>query len=272
MTVVERHARDQALADHNRVAAVYQMEPCTVTAWLAGPLAVTRPEDLALDGLTQWALLTALLGEQFYTLPGPRKSPLFVRLPLALQGPAAARIARFRSGFWPDIARDFQDQPWWWACSSAELVDVAARETHYWNKRFDTREADLLSEQTKTVVIENGRYKAYHQPLPTVVCRAVRWHAVGDSTALATLLSEIGYLGKKRAYGEGAVARWEVTPAETDHSLWTAEGRLARPVPVESIPATWAETPVSQFIAYRAPQYLPYHQALCWTGGRRTNG
>ena len=82
------------------------------------------------------------------------------------------------------------------------------------------------------------------------------------------LLAPIQYIGKKAAYGEGAVQRFQVEEASQDSSLWTAEGHLARPVPSKIVgdltPALAIDAPIQlAYIAYRAPQWLPYNQTIC---------
>src|SRR6185437_17088359 len=108
-----------------------------------------------------------------------------------------------------------------------------------WNKRFDTKPE--LSDhidfrgRVEKVIIENGPYKAYHQPLPVVTCRAVSWSVVGDAAAIEALVAGITGLAKKRAYGEGSIARWDVQPTSQDESLWAADGSLVRPVPTPAL-------------------------------------
>lgn len=259
----------------------YQMQPLTVTAHLAGTLSVTRPEDLALDGLLARSLLEHLLGDEFYSLPDARQAPLFVRLPLVLQGPEAAAISALPSGTWFSVGEHLQQRWWWYACSTARLEGVAARNTHYWNKRLDTK-AELSDHidfrgRVEKVIIENGPFKAYHQPLPVVTCRAVSWSVVGDAAKIERLLQSITGLSKKRAYGEGAVQRWQIEPAAIDESLWSADGSLARPVPtpaldffgIKDMVIGWRVPASLAQIAFRAPQWLPYNQTLCAVGGKR---
>lgn len=277
------HTRINAALDvHNVSANTWQMAPLTVTIEMASALAITRPEDVALDGLLAEATLKRLLRGDFWHLPGPRESPVFVRLPLALQGPEAPRVARWPSGFWPDVARDLNDAWWWWACSTARLAGVAARDTHFWTKRFDTRpqDSDRLDfgpGRAEKIATSSGRYKAYRQRLPTVTCRAVEWSCVGDAATITDLLGDISFIGKKVAYGYGQVLRVRVEPAACDTSLVREDGQtLARPVPLAALERIdggmeWAARSGRSYIAYRAPQWLPYNQALCAVGRVETS-
>ncbi len=261
-------------------ADTYRMEPLTVTAELRSVIAVTQPQDLALDGILAAELLQAATDGDLMALPDVSKSPLFCRLPLAMQG-APEWLARLAQWLWgralcPET--DMHDQPWWYACSTPRLLDSVAQDTHHWNKRFDSQYQEHLDPAVQKVVIEKGRYKAYHQMLPTVTCRAVQWSVMGDAVALERILTQVDYLSKKRAYGYGAVLRWRVEGAPADESLWGSDGTLARPVPLGAIDvlgitdmgrAAWYEMPGRAYIAYRAPQWLPCNQSLCLIGGQR---
>ena len=112
-------AVQSACADYQKQVNGYHYEPLTITATLAGTLAVTRPEDLALDGLLARALLEQVLGDTFYDLPDAREHPLFLRLPLALQGPEAGLAKALPSGTWLDIKTHLESHWWWYACSTA---------------------------------------------------------------------------------------------------------------------------------------------------------
>ena len=272
----QNHRRIATFAALDARADTYRMEPLIVTLTLATPIDIGRPFDIALDGILAHTLLHQAFEGDLTCLPPPETNPLFLRLPLALQGPAADTAQHCRWG--RALSTEEMQFPWWHAVSTTELVDVVARDTSYWNKRFDTKFADLLDEKVKTVVIEKGRYKAYHQALPTMTCRAVRWHVVGDRAAITALLDQVEYIGKKRAYGEGAIAQREVTPEPMDRSLYRADGGLARPVPLTALPEmgltdwghdAWATPPSRLYVAYRAPQWLPINQAECAWGGQR---
>ena len=272
----QNHRRIATFAALDARADTYRMEPLVVTLTLATPIAIGRPFDIALDGILAHTLLHQAFEGDLTCLPPPETNPLFLRLPLTLQGPAPHQATAWHWG--RALTPAEMQTSWWYACSTTELVDVVARDTHYWNKRFDTKFADVLDPSTKTVVTEKGHYKAYHQPLPVITCRAVRWHVVGDRTAITALLDLVEYIGKKRAYGEAAILQRTVTPEPIDHSLYRADGGLARPVPLRALPEmgltdwghdAWATPPSRLYVAYRAPQWLSVNQAECAWGGIR---
>lgn len=242
-------------------------QPLTITAHVAGSIAVTRPEDLALDGILAAQVMRRHYGDDFYTLPNPSEHLLFARLPLEMRGNPSEEIARAETGrVLFDAATGLRDTTYWyWACSRAR-IDVMARDTHHWNKRFDTHPAladhiDFGGKREK-ILIEQGRYKAYHMPLSTLVCNKVVWHAFGDAEQVVALLHSISGIGKKRVQGEGHVLRWEIEPMDEDWSEWR-DGQLMRPIPGPLVDTSEIISHDIQHIAYRAPQWHPLNQALC---------
>lgn len=242
------------------------MDALCITASVAGSIALARPEDLALDGILAYQVLRRHFSEEFYHQPDPKEVLKFARLPLEMRGMPDERIQGLQTGdIWIDATH--QDiHPWYWACSRAQ-IDVKARDTQHWNKRFDTQAA--LSDhldfggRVEKIIIEQGRYKAYHMPLPTLICDKVMWYAYGEMEQIAGLLRDVASLGKKRNYGNGNVLRITITPTLEDYSEWK-DGQLMRPLPM--IGNFDKVTPLDmQYIAYRAPQWHPANQAMCIT-------
>lgn len=248
------------------------MQPLKITAHLVGSIAITRPEDIALDGLLSAQLLRRHFGEEFYFLPDPKECLYFARLPLAMRGKPSEYIARCQTGDIWQTKGQIDESFWYWACSTAQ-IEVQVRDTEHWNKRFDTQAglSDHISfgGRVEKVLIEQGRYKAYHMPLPKLVTNQIIWYAVGDMDAVLLLLQPIAAIGKKRSYGNGAVRQWQVEPIDEDWSEWR-EQRLIRPIPGPlARDIQWDEPPNIQHIAFRAPQWHPLNQALCAVGGKR---
>jgi CRISPR type IV-associated protein Csf3 len=249
-------------------------QPVIVTAYLAGSLAIARPSDISLDGLLAYQVLRQHMGEAFYVHAGGREVLRFARLPLEMRGDIAPFVRDLQTGdVWMNTAEGLTDQSfWYWSCSAAQ-IEVAARQTQYWNKRFDTQPS--LSNhvdfggRVEKIIIENGRYKAYHMPLPTLITNKVVWYAYGDMEQIRMLLVPITAIGKKRNYGNGMVIRWSVEPMEEDWSEWK-EDRLMRPLPGPAA-LQWIDRGVFDLahMAFRAPQWHPANQAMCLSQGRR---
>jgi CRISPR type IV-associated protein Csf3 len=249
------------------------VEAMQITAYVAGSIALARPSDLALDGLLSYQLLRRHFRDEFYYLPDPKESLIFARLPLEMRGNPLPRIQNMRTGDkWIASREGLKDESlWYWACSSAQ-IDVKGRETQYWNKRFDTQAA--LSDhidfggKVEKILIEQGRYKAYHMPLPTLVCDKVIWYAYGDMEKVAELLLPIMAMGKKRVQGNGAVLRWEITPMQEDWSDWQ-NNQLMRPLPTKLGAGIEWQLFDMQHTAFRAPQWHSGNQTMCVTRGKR---
>jgi len=234
---------------------------------------LARPEDLALDGLLSYQILRRHFGEEFYFLPDPREHLLFCRLPLEMRGDPSPRIQNMRTGDrWIVPAENIADKSlWYWACSSAQ-IEVKGRDTQYWNKRFDTQ-ASLSDHidfggKVEKILIEQGRYKAYHMPLPTLVCDKVTWYAYGDIDKVSDLLKDIRACAKKRSYGNGSILRWEITQIQEDWSTWKVN-KLMRPLPRQLGASVQWELFDMQHTAFRAPQWHPGNQTMCVTKGQR---
>ena len=245
---------------YDEVAAHWHMEPLVVTAHLSQPLSITRPHDLQFDGLLAHAILHALFEDEAYHLPDPREAWLWVPLPLAMHGDRLERLTG-------SILGEHEKRQWWWyACSTPEIAETAYTR-QYWNKRFNTdASSDFIDfgKRRGVVITENGQFKAYHQPLMLVQTLIVTWHVVGDKTMIEETVRHCSGIGKKRAYGYGAVERWEVTPEEADRSLYTGDGILARPVPLDALNMLGYNGPFSvQYIAFRSPGWLPENQQEC---------
>jgi CRISPR type IV-associated protein Csf3 len=245
------------------------MQPLKITAHLAGSIALARPEDISLDGLLSYQILRRHLGERFYNNPGGHEQLLFARLPLEMRGQPSARMQQAQTGDLWHSSHERDESFWYWSCSRAQ-IDVQGRDTHYWNKRFDTHPA--LSDhidfggRVEKILIEQGRYKSYHMPLSILVAEQVVWYAVGDAPEIETLLSGITAIGKKRVQGEGQVLRWHVEAIQEDWSEWR-DGALMRALPGPLFhPMRTQYLPLDvQHIAFRAPQWHPANQCMCIT-------
>jgi len=103
-----------------------------------------------------------------------------------------------------------------WACSplmpAPDALRVACRE--YWHKRYPTHRAefgDRLNALTSA-----GRWKEYRTPVHAESVDTLYALAIGNGEAVAELLAEVDYLGKKGSMGYGRVARWTVHPGDHD--------------------------------------------------------
>lgn len=245
------------------------MRPLQITAHLAGSISLARPSDIALDGILATQVMRQHYGADFYTLPDPAEWLTFARLPLALRGSPSSAVEQAETGYVLfDAATHRKDESqWYWACSTTQ-IDVRGRDTLYWNKRFDTHPA--LSDhidfggRVEKIIIEQGRYKAYHMPLPMLVADRVVWYAYGDAEQVERLLFGVAAIGKKRAQGNGAVLHWQVEEMADDWSEWRYS-QLMRSIPGSLIDTEQVQPLNLEYVAYRTPQWHPHNQAMCVT-------
>ena len=190
-------------------------EPLKVTVHLRTP--VVADQWLPLDAILLYQVSRERLGVQQATLPGGEPASKGLTMPLL----------KLHNGepIWYYACSWAQPQPWW----LAEAKD-------HWNKRFDGQFAHLVDFQGRRgkVIIEQGRYKAYHMPVFYRVAMKIDWYCIGDKERIRDLLSIVTHLGKKRVQGWGRVIAWEVDSWPHDWSVWR-DGQLTRGVPPQDV-------------------------------------
>jgi CRISPR type IV-associated protein Csf3 len=191
----------------------YDLKSLHVRAYLRTPVVADR--WLPLDGILLYQAHRNLHGAQEVTISGAYTRQGISTLPLAIEHPGRRN--------------------WFYRCSWARWShDVEGGD--YWNKRFDSKYADLVDfgKRRGKVVVEQGRYKAYHMPIFYRSALWIEWFCVGDETEIRYLLSIVTHLGKKASQGWGRVYRWIVEPCDEDWSVWR-ENTLMRGIPVEDV-------------------------------------
>jgi CRISPR type IV-associated protein Csf3 len=192
----------------------YNLENLRVRAWLR--CGVISDKFLPLDGILLYQAHRDQCGAQDVTIPGDYSSNMQIAtLPLDITHPG-----------WHN---------WYYQCSWAQWShEIEGRD--YWNKRFDSGFADLVNFGKKmgVVIIEKGRYKAYHHPFFYRVSNFVEWYCVGDKVEIELLLSTVTHIGKKSSQGWGRVWKWEIVSIGNDWHLWR-DGQLMRGVPAEDV-------------------------------------
>jgi CRISPR type IV-associated protein Csf3 len=148
---------------------------------------------------------------------------------------------------------------WFYAASFAQWSEPVAESTDYWNKRFDSAQSELVNFASKRgkVLIEQGRYKAYHMPVFIRHALEVCWYVVADGDALARLLPFMTHVGKKTSQGWGEVLKWSIEPWHADWSIFDDSGRLMRAIPADGQPGDML------YCGYRPSYWLPCNQAMC---------
>lgn len=191
-------------------------EPLRVRALLRS--GVVSDKFLPLDGLLFYQANRWQYGAQDVTIPG------------------GSLLSNNRSMVVPIAITNKGKHTWHYLCSWAQWShDNEGRD--YWNKRFDSKFADLIDfgNRRGNVIIGSGDHKAYHMPVFYRVALWVEWYCIGDKSAIEALLSTMTHIGKKGAQGWGRVSRWDVEPWPEDWSVWNG-GKLMRGIPTEDAP------------------------------------
>lgn len=153
---------------------------------------------------------------------------------------------------------------WYYAISFAQYEEIT-KYVQYWHKRFREEYLSMLDPGKKSRIdMQSGTYRAYRMPLITYVVDKLEWYAMGDMDGIAELLQNVNYLGKKRAYGNGRVLKWEIEPILEDWSEIKG-GRWTRAIPhyhFDDKLARWMR------ISYRPPYWHPSSIEMCTIPGR----
>lgn len=217
--------------------------PLRVTAILGSN--VIADEYLPLDGIIRFQAFRDAYGWREASLPGGEGDAV-PNLP-----PKAMPLAKRSVGAdWYYACSFAMPQPWW-----------VAEGTDHWNKRFDNDLAWLLDpdQSPQRVIIEKGRYRAYHMPVYYKVARRIEWYCVGDAERLRYLLSVTSAIGKKTSQGWGRVTEWRVEPWPEDWSEWR-EGRPMRALPERLTAKAHPDARKHDYYGLRPPYYAANNQ------------
>jgi CRISPR type IV-associated protein Csf3 len=80
-------------------------------------------------------------------------------------------------------------------------------------KRFDEHHAEKWIKTPKGKIRTSmGKFKNIDQPKKMILTESVKWVVLGDKLALRRLLNNITAIGKKKAQGDGMIAKWLIRP------------------------------------------------------------
>jgi CRISPR type IV-associated protein Csf3 len=186
-------------------------EPMKITAWLQ--CGVVSDWTLPIDSILYYQAARDRWGSLDVTIPG--------------EG-----ILQKQHGNLLPLKRVHAVQ-WYYCASFAQWSQPVAEGQDHWNKRFDQGYASLVDFGSKRgkVIVEAGKYKAYHMPVFYRHALNVSWYAVGRIDDTKRLLSLVTNIGKKPVQGWGRVLRWQVEPWPEDWSVYGPGGKLMRAIP-----------------------------------------
>lgn len=137
--------------------------------------------------------------------------------------------------------------------------EAAIELTDSFKKRFDFFNDDLVDfgGKTEKIIINKGEFKSYDIPISThYVNRGWFYFESEDIEQVKRLVSKHLYgIGKKTAYGYGAIKTFHVEHIEYD----PFSEKILRPIPV--LEKITKEN--MQYCAYKPPYWLPLNFSLC---------
>jgi CRISPR type IV-associated protein Csf3 len=149
---------------------------------------------------------------------------------------------------------------------SFSVSEPEVHENRWVNRRFPIPEAQLMAgPKLRRIDIRAGAQKSYRLPLETCHLKddTIRWWCIGEPAEIEELLQLIGYLGKRRGVGLGAVRSWVVEAYEP----WGDGFPVVRDgYPLRPLPPDWpglAEDTVTAYRTITFPYWQHTREELC---------
>ncbi|HEY80060.1 MAG TPA: hypothetical protein G4O05_03140 [Caldilineae bacterium] len=201
------------MAEPQRKVTEKEYEPLKVTAWLASPI-VYQAELPYLDAMVEWVVLHRTRKNVTLDPAAAPPEPGAVPSPILREQIGGHLVPR-----------------------ASAAIAAGPEYLEHIGTRIDTSHVHLLdADRHRRYLTTGGEFRAYYLPLRLLQSEQLVWFAVGNRRALYSAVKLIRSLGKKRSYGYGRIAKWEVEPIERDMSWWAAiDGRgslLMRPLPL----------------------------------------
>jgi hypothetical protein len=163
------------------------------------------------------------------------------------------------------------DHGLWVYCSSWALYDEQARGIVHFNHHFDAELAErVLASPARSRKIQTGKgeFKSEHIPFQYRVMEMMTWFVEGDAGAIREVLAGVRAIAKKRNRGFGSVRRWTVEPLDEACAVFTLQGILMRPVPVDLLNRLNVVGEFEYaFTTYRPPYWDGRYVARCAVAG-----
>lgn len=215
-----------------------------ITFHMQTPIMLGHPW-IALDGILAHLINREIRGQDYYTLPS--KEP--VAKDYFYNGPLMP-LAQTRDVFHASVA--------WFDTTEASVATIY--------KRFAEQHSHLIHTKTKTVDVARGQFKAYTMRLPYVPACTATFYTRGNLKEVLRLLSFLPGLGKKVAYGYGAIKSVSVIETDDDYSL-VKDGVAMRPLPLN----LGFDSTEKMMLAYKPPYWDKTNVAPCVPPGAKVS-
>ena len=160
-----------------------------------------------------------------------------------------------------------------WAATRFSPIDKNSENPVYWHKREFTP-TFLKRKKNGTppnLNFTNGVHKSYRIPMPAQTASTWCAYGQGDIQSVASLLSEITHVGKKRTYGYGRVLTCEVNPIDVPALPLGFDNRLIKAIPFAfklDNPQLWDDADglemQARFCGWTPPYWHGACMESCW--------
>ena len=130
-------------------------------------------------------------------------------------------------------------------------------------KRFAEQYCGEIKTSVKKIQVCRGHYRAYMMRLPYLPARSATFYVNGDVQEVLRLIGYLPGLGKKVAYGYGAIRSVSVEETAEDYSL-VKDGVAMRP-----LPDFYADSDEKMFLPWRPPYWARESVAPCVPPGAK---
>jgi len=114
---------------------------------------------------------------------------------------------------------------------------------------------------TKIGLTRRREFGAVLNSYPMVTAPSITWYAMGDREKIHKLLSDVEFIGKRRASGYGQVSNLQIEDADLDGVVGHF-GEPLRPVPVELFTGDKASLKVDA--SWKPAYWHPANRAVCF--------
>lgn len=215
-------------------------QPFSLTFHMQTPVMLAHPW-LSLDGLITHLMVRENLGLNYYLLPSKEPvnlSHITKNLPFKnTEGLPHASVAQ---------------------------LDTSTVNTATIYKRFDEQSCHKIDTSIRKIQIDRGHYRAYMMKLPYVPANTATFYGNGCLSEVLRLIQYLPGLGKKVAYGYGAIKSLSAEETKEDYSL-VKNAVAMRPLPCK----LGYSSDVVMRLAWRSPYWDKRNVTECVPPGAK---
>jgi hypothetical protein len=150
--------------------------------------------------------------------------------------------------------------------ASVAQLDTSIVNTATIYKRFDESSCHKIDTKTNRIQIDRGHYRAYMMRLPYLPAQKIVFYGCGDLREVLRLIQYLPGLGKKVAYGYGAIKSVSGETIDEDYSLIRGDVAM-RPLPCR----LGYKSDVTMRLAWRSPYWDKRNVDVCVAPSAKVN-